>query len=306
MKIAIIGAAGSVGSCVAFNIAAQGLADEILMIGGSRQNHLQHHAMDISTGVSCLDVKVYPGGYEDLGGSEIVINTAGVSQGLIADRMEMLPKNIPLVRDIAQHIRRHCPEAIVINACNPIDPLNYAMYLAGDLDPNQLIGYSLNDSLRFRELVAAAKGVEVSRVGGTVIGEHGSTQVLLFSSARIDGKPVTFETAEKERIRRTVPTILRTYEELQTGRTAGWTCAVGVANLVRAIVEDAGKVFPCSVMLDGQYGCRNLSMGVPVIVGRGGVSQILEWQLAADEEEGLAVTTQTLRAATRIVEAELA
>ncbi|MBE0597596.1 MAG: hypothetical protein IH614_10025 [Desulfuromonadales bacterium] len=302
MKVAIIGAAGSVGSCVAFNIAAQRLADEILLIGGSRQNFLQHHAMDISTAVSALDVAVYPGDYADLAGSDIVINTAGVAQGLIADRMEMLPKNIPLVRHIACHIQRYCPEAVVINACNPIDPLTYAMYLAGDFDPKKLIGYSYNDSVRFRELVAAAKGVRVSQVEATVIGEHGRTQVLLFSSVRIDGRPVDFTLEEKERIRQTVPTILHRYESLQTGRTAGWTCATGIAALVRAMVEDRGELFPSSVMLDGQYGCSNLAMGVPVRIGRQGVREILQWELAADEQEGLAVTTALLRSAARTVE----
>ena len=197
MKITIIGAAGSVGAPAAFYLASQGLADEILMIGGKRQNVLEQHAMDISTAVSSLDIPVRFGSYEDMGGSDIVINAAGVPQGLIADRMEMLPKNIPLIRDIALNIRKYCPDAIVITATNPIDPLNYATFIASGMDRLKLIGYSINDTFRFREMLAAELEVKVSQVDGLVLGEHGSTQVLLFSTAKVDNRPVSLDEAAK-------------------------------------------------------------------------------------------------------------
>jgi malate dehydrogenase len=304
MKVTIIGAAGSVGAPVAFYVAASGLADEIVMID-MRQNVLQQHAMDISTAVSALDVSVRAGAYADLTGSAVVINAAGVQQGLITDRMEMLPMNIPLVRDVALQIKRYCPSAFVITATNPADPLNYAAWRAGGFDRHQLIGYSLNDSFRFREMVARAKGVKVSQVQATVLGEHGSTQVLLFSSVRIDGLPVSFGEQEKEDIRAEVPNILRRYEELQSGRTAGWTCAIGVAAVTRAILQDAGEVFPCSVVLDGEYGQRGLSMSVPVVLGKKGVQEILEWELAPDEQVGLKRTADVLKAAAEIVDENL-
>ena len=305
MKITVIGAAGSVGAPAAFYLAAQGLADEILMIGGTRQNVLQQHAMDISTAVSDLDILVRAGGYEDMGGSDIVINTAGVSQGLIADRMEMLPKNIPLIQDIAGKIKTYCPEAIVITATNPVDPLNYATYLAGGLDRRQCIGYSINDSFRFREMLAAELKVKVSRVDGLVIGEHGSTQVLLFSSARVDGQRVTLDEAAKQRIRSQVPLILKRYEELKSGRTAGWTCAIGLARIVGAIVENDGVIIPCSVILDGEYDLSGLSMSVPVMLGKTGVRKIMQYELADEEKEGLKVTVDTLKAAAGVVRKQL-
>ncbi|MGD9368674.1 MAG: malate dehydrogenase [Desulfobacteraceae bacterium] len=305
MKIAIVGAAGSVGSPAAFYIAAQGLADEILMIGGKKQNVLKQHAMDLSTAVSALDIKVRAGGYEDLPGSDIVINAAGVAQGLIKDRMEVLPKNIPLIKGIAEQIRQHCPEAIVITATNPVGPLNYTTYLAGGFERKQLIGYSINDSFRLREMIARAFNVKVSQVEGTVIGEHGPTQVLLFSSVKIDGQPVTVGEEIKESIRAEVPNILKRYEEFQAGRTAGWTCAIGLAAFVRAIVHDTGEVLPCSLLLDGEYGQKNLSMSVPARIGREGVKEILEWDLAPDEVEGLKISTEKLTAAMKLVEKEL-
>lgn len=305
MKVTIIGAAGSVGSPAAFYIAALGLVDEVLMIGGKRQNVLKQHAMDLSTAVSAQNIFVRAGGYEDMTGSDIVINTAGVAQGLIKDRMEMLPMNIPLIKGIAEQIKKYCPEAIIITASNPVGPLNYATYLAGGFDRKQLIGYSINDSFRLREMIAHAYGIKVSQVDGTVIGEHGATQVMLFSSVTIDGQPIEVSEHVKQSIRAEGPNILKRYEELQAGRTAGWTCAIGLAAFVKAIVNDTGELLPCSLVLDGEYGQKNLSMSVPARIGRSGAKEILEWDLAPDEQEGLKKSTDTLKAAMMVVEEKL-
>lgn len=302
MKITVVGAAGSVGAPAVFYLAAKGLADEILMIGGKRQNVLKQHAMDISTAVSAKDIVIRAGDYGDMAGSDIVINAAGAPQGLIADRMEMLPKNIELIKQIAAHVKQYCPDAFVITATNPVDPLNYAMYLTGGFDRRKLIGYSINDSFRFREMLASAYGAKVSQVDGLVIGEHGSTQVLLFSTAAIDGQKVAVDEKIKADIRSEVPNILKRYEEFQAGRTAGWTCAVGLEIITRAIKENSGAVIPCSVVLDGEYGLKGLSMSVPVKLGTDGVAEILEYELASDEQEGLKKTVETLKSAARIVD----
>ena len=305
MKITVIGAAGSVGAPAVFYLAANKLADEFLMIGGKRQNVLEQHAIDISTAVSSRDIIIRAGDYSDMAGTDIVINAAGAPQGLIADRMEMLPKNIELVRHISGKIKRYCPDAFIITATNPVDPLNYATFLAGGFDRNKLIGYSINDSFRFREFLAKAYSVKVSQVDGTVIGEHGSTQVLLFSTASIDGKKVDVSEEIKEKIRSEIPNILKRLEELQSGRTAGWTCAIGLEKIVRAIKEGTGEAIPCSVMLDGEYGVSGISMSVPVKLGKDGVLEILEYDLAPDEIEGVKKTVATLKSAARIVEENL-
>ena len=304
MKVTVIGAAGSVGAPVAFYIAASGLVDELVLID-MRPNVVQQHALDMSTAVSALNISVKAGDFADLVGSDVVINSAGMPQGLIADRMEMLPKNIPLVRDTALKIKEFCPGAIILTATNPVDPLNYATYLASGFDRKRVLGYSVNDSFRFRELVARAKGVKVSQVQATVVGEHGSTQVPLFSSARVDGKQVFFTDKEKREILGEIPNILRRFEELQAGRTAGWTCAVGVASLIRAIRDDSGEVFPASVVLDGEYGQHGLSMSVPVKLGRSGVKEIEEWTLEPEEQAKFEKSAAAMGAAARIVDEAL-
>lgn len=304
MKISIIGAAGCIGSSTAFNIALQGLADEVVMIDiPQQQNPLLHHVIDLSDAVAAQDIAVRAGSFEDMPGSDIVINAAGVHQKLIVSRLDMLPKNLPIIRDIAQKINQFCPEAVVITSTNPVCPLNYATYL---LSPNRersrFIGFSLNDSVRFRRMVAQALGVRTSQVEGTVIGEHGDSQVLLFSSVRVKGRPVSISGEVKEKIRQQIPNVVKKFQELNAGRTAGWTSGVGMAAITRAIVEDSGATIPCSAVLDGEYGGHRLSMGVPAVIGRGGIQEVLEFPLDADEREELAHSIAVLQPAMSQVE----
>ena len=302
MKITIIGAAGSLGSCTAFNIATHGLADELVMLDLNR-NLLMNHVMDISTAALGLqNIVVRAGNEEDLFGSDIVIMAAGVPWRYISSRMELLKDNVPVIQDTAKKIKRFCPDAVVITATNPVDPLNYAMQLSSGLDRKRLIGYGYNDSIRFRIMAAKALSVTPREVDGIVIGEHGENQVLLFSSLQVNGERIPVSEDVKQNIRQEIPKILRSYESLGTGRTAGWTSAVGLTNMVSAITRDTGEVFPCSVVLDGEYGHRGLSIGVPVILGRGGVQQILEWKLAPGERMELEQAISILKAAAHSVE----
>jgi malate dehydrogenase len=257
MKITIIGAAGSVGAPTAFYIGALGLVDEIVMIGGRRENVLKQHAMDLNTALSAQDIFVRAGVFEDMAGSDIIVNAAGVAQGMIHDRMELLSGNLPLIEEIVCSIKRYSPQAFIITATNPIDALNYATLRAGGFDRKKVIGYSVNDSFRFREMLATAFNVKTSRVDALVIGEHGSTQVLLFSTARIDGRFIPVSEEIKQRIRAEVPFILKRYEELQAGRTAGWTCAIGLAAIVRAVLENRRKSFRARSYWKANMVCAN-------------------------------------------------
>ncbi len=304
MKITIIGAAGSLGACTAFNIAVHSLADEIVMID-PRQNFLTHHVTDIGAAVSGQEIQVRAGRDEDMSGSDIIIVTAGTPQQIISSRREVLPHNLPIIQGIAEKIKQFSPEAVVITATISVGAMNYAMYLCSTLDRKKLIGYTVNDSIRFRMMVAQALGVKSSQVEGTVIGEHGDSQVLLFSSIRVNGKPVSVSEEVKRDIRQQVPNLMRSHQALKTGLTSGWTSAVGLASMVRAIGKNTGEMIPCSVVLDGEYGCHGLSMTVPAILGRGGVHEILEWELASDERELLEHSINVLKADMRYIEETL-
>jgi malate dehydrogenase len=303
MKISVIGASGNIGSCAAFYIAAQGVADEIVMVDPPRPEVLKQYVSDLTTAVAHEDVLVRAGAGADMKDSDIVINAAG-SANVMKSRLEVLPQNLPIVKSICADIKRYCPGAVVIIATNPVDPLNYAMHLCSGLDRHQLIGYSANDSIRFRALMARALDVKTSRVEAFVIGEHGNSQVPLFSSVRVDGKKVDISEDVKRKVREQIAHIPVELEEerMASGRTAAWTTSVGLAALCRAIATGNARVYPCSVYLDGEYGVRNMSVSVPVVLGKAGVRDILEWELLPDEQEGLKKSIGTLEPAMRYVE----
>lgn len=303
MKITIIGASGSIGSSAAFYIASQRLADEMVLIDNPRPDAVAFHAWDINTAVTGRDILVRAGDYPDMSHSDIVIIAAG-SAKITQDRKEVLPQNLTIIQDISKKIKQYCPDAIIITATNPVDSLNYAMYRCSGLDRRKIIGYSYNDSIRFRMRLGQELGVAPSRLEAYVIGEHGESLVQLFSSVQLDGKPISFTEEMKEKMRRQVSEGQKQRDEfsLKTGRTAAWTTTVGLAEVVQAIVKNPGTVIPCSVILDGEYGCRNMSMSVPVILGRGGVKQILEWPLAPDERELLQHTIGVLKPTMEYVE----
>jgi malate dehydrogenase len=294
VKVTIIGAAGTLGSCAAFDIAIHKLADEILLID-PWENMLKAHWMDLTTAGAGQDVSVRRGTFEDMSGSDIVVVTAGAPSGVISSRSELITGNLPIIKENAEKIREYCPDAIVITETNPVDPLNYATYLVNrQAGRKKFIGYTLNDTIRFRMWAAEAVGVKPSHVQGVVIGEHGHSQVMLFSSLRVDGKPVHISEATKKRIRSLPPQTLHDYETLQPKRTAGWTSAVGTAAVINAIINDTHEVIPCSAVLEGEYGCHDMSMTVPAVIGRDGIHDIKILRLAKDEQAALENTVSVL------------
>jgi malate/lactate dehydrogenase len=305
MKITIIGAAGTLGSCVAFNIISHDLADELVMID-PWEAMLKAHWVDLSSAITGKDITLRLGSDKDMRHSDIVIMAAGAPSATISSRNELLPGNLPIIQENAEKIKTYCPQAIILTATNPVDPCNYAMYLlSSHQDRRKFIGYSLNDTLRFRRTSALALGVKDSRVSGMVIGEHDHSQVMLFSTLRLDGQPVEIDEHFENRIKQKASMTLRVLESLKPKRTTGWTSAIGMAAIIRAIAENSGSVIPCSAVLDGEYGYCGLSMGVPAILGKDGIQGIQELELSPDEVQRLEYSVQTLKPHMRFIEETL-
>ena len=282
MKITIIGAGGNIGSAAAFNIAIHNVADELVMIDSFSRDKLEQYVSDLTSAVTGLDISVRAGNDEDMRGSDIVLISAG-SANVVASRTEVLAPNLPLIQGFARKIQQFCPDTIVVIATNPVDPLNYAMYRFSGLDRKKLIGYSANDSIRFRMFLSQALNVKSSQLEATALGEHGSSQVLLFSSIKINGKPYPVSDEVKQQVRQMVadlPTVLEP-QRMKTGRTAAWTTSMGLTAVCQAIAHNTAELIPCSVLLNGEYKCRNLSMSVPVRLGKLGVLEIPELKLVA-------------------------
>jgi malate dehydrogenase len=305
MKISVIGAAGCVGSSIAFNIVRQGLADE-LMVADIRHDWLEHHAIDFyDAAVACkIDVRVSMGNYQDLSGSDIVVMAAGTgvtqgarsSGGQLTSRQHLLPDNLEIVKEWAIQIDRYCPQSVVIMVTNPADALNYASYLlSSGKERRRFIGYALNDTTRFQIALAEALSVAPSHIEATVIGEHGGSMVLLFSSVRVDGKPVSIAEDVRARIKARTADYLPHMLRLNVARTSGWLTGVGVAKMINAIVHNTGEVIPCCVVVDGEYRFKGTSISLPVALGKQGVQKIIELKLTPEEKKLLESSVATVQ-----------
>jgi malate dehydrogenase len=288
MKIGVIGAAGTLGSCAAFAILEKRLPGELWLFDVKR-NILLAHAMDLQIAASVMgEMTVHAAdGFQDLAGCDVVVNTAGAPWREISNRMELLSDSLRIARIIAGEVGKNCPQAVVINATNPVDPINLAFQLITGMERNKLIGYSINDTYRVRMYAARKLGVDATRIEALVGGEHGPNQVPFWSTMKLDGKPMATPPELREYVLGEIPKFLKEYEGLRSGRTAGWISGVGLAEMVRAIVNDTGELFPCSVILQGEYGRSGFSAGVPVRLGRTGIKEVVHLQLPADEKAQL-------------------
>ena len=296
MKISIIGAAGTVGSCTTFALALRGLADEIIMLD-EKQNILGNHAMDINTAVSGMhNISVRTGQSADLTGTDVTIVCAGIHFPGSVPLKDRLAANIPIIKNIAANLKKYCPESIILMVTNPIDTLTFVIYLTGYFDRKKLLGYNLNDSIRFRAATAKALGIGPLQVAGIAAGYHPTATVSLFSSLKVDGKPVSLDAEKKQRILDESRNYLKALDAFKADRTAGWTTAAGLAMMVEAIRDDAGVIMPCSAVLDGEYGYHDLSLGVPAVIGEAGINKILEWDLPLEERRELDAVAEKVKA----------
>jgi malate dehydrogenase len=300
MKVSIFGAAGTVGSCTAFAIVTRGLADELVLLD-TRRNVLMNHVMDMDIASRFRnDAMVIAGNDEDISGSDVVIiavsipsspNQPGLSEDSGADPREreknLMATRIPIIKEIAGKISKYCPEAVVITASNPTDTLNYIAYLTTSMDRKKFLGYNLNDSIRFRTSTAQALGIKPSRIEAFVAGIHPETQVFLSQSLKVDGKTFSMDSAMKKKVQDETGTYLKTFIAWQGGRTAGWTTASGIAEIVDAIAADSQKVMAVSVILDGEYGYRDFSLGLPAVVVKKGIYRVEELKLSPEDRAEL-------------------
>jgi malate dehydrogenase len=291
MKVSVIGGAGRLGSCAVFALAILKLAEEIVVIDVI-QNLLLGQVLDLDLSMVGHSVEVRAGNYEDMAGSDVVIMTATPFPQPAATRLEDLKRNIPVVCDVSSKISKFCPEAIVIMVTNPIDSLNYATFLNSHFDRKKVIGYNLNDSLRFRMSIAKSLVIKSTEVEGLAIGEHGGTLALLFSSMRVGGKAVPVSEELKQLVRLETPNILKTHSGYKLGRPMAFASAAGLAEMVRSIKENSKLITSCSVVLEGEYGYN-------------GVHQILEWKLPPDEREELEKAAASLKTNAKIVRQEI-
>ena len=282
-KATVVGV-GNLGSCIAYELAARGIVDQVVLIDIYREL-AEGNAEDISQAMAFRsNVEVTPGDYEDADGSQVVIVTAGKPRTPdMKSRMDLLKVNLRIIESVASDIKKIRGEPVVVTLTNPVDVMNYVMWKRTGFDRRKVIGSAgMLDSARFRKALSRKLSVPVLDVEAYVIGEHGDNQVPVFSKVTVKGERRIFSDEERkeiaEEIRQSALNVIS-----KKGGTV-YAPASNTVNMIRMIVEDVSGLAVSSVVLDGEYGLRNISIGVPVELSRRGVKRILEWEIDEDEK----------------------
>jgi len=285
-KVSIIGAAGTVGAAAGYNIALEGIADELVFVDIPDQEDVTvGQAADTNHGIAYdSNTEVRQGTYEDTAGSDVVVITAGLPRQPGDTRLDLADDNAPIMEDIQSSLAEHNDDFITVTTSNPVDLLNRHLYESGDRPREHVVGFGGRlDSARFRYVLADRLGVPVRNVEATILGEHGDAQVPVFSKVRVDGRDPDFSDAEREEILEDLQ--VSAMDVIERKGATEWGPARGVAHTVDAILNDTGEVLPCSVPLDGEFGYSGVGFGVPAKLGSGGVEEIIEWELTEFERD---------------------
>ncbi len=301
MKIAIVGGAGRVGSNAAFALQAWGLGRELALIDVNQQG-AAGEALDLMHGSAFTkSQKIYGAGFEALEGSDLVVITAGLRRQPDEPRLALINRNVELFQGITEHIRQaalpaHC---VVLVVTNPVDVLTRVAVDQCGLPPSQVIGLgTVLDTLRFRSLLAEHFQVDATQMEALILGEHGASMVPVWSTATVNGVPLTslanynqtVVTALFERAKGSGAEVIR----LKGG--AGYAVGIAIAEVVRAVVDDAKAVLPVSSLQQGLYGVKDVCLSVATVVGRGGAEQLIDMELWPKEEAGIQRSAQELAA----------
>jgi malate dehydrogenase len=285
-KITVIGA-GNVGATAAQRIAEKALADVVLIdiVEGIPQGK----ALDLAQAapIEKHDAQLIgANSYELSAGSDIVIITAGIPRKPGMSRDDLLATNKRIVKAVTEQVARFSPDAVLIVVSNPLDAMCHVAYEASGFPKNRVLGMAgVLDAARFRAFIAMELKVSVENIHAFVLGGHGDTMVPLPRYTTVAGIPIT-ELMPPARIEELVTRTRNGGAEivglLKTG-SAYYAPASAAVEMAEAILKDRKKILPCAAYLDGEYGIKGLFVGVPVKLGAGGIEQIIEIKLAAEE-----------------------
>ena len=299
-KIALIGA-GQIGGTLALLSAQKELGDIVLV--DLFEGVAKGKALDLqeTRGVTKFDVNLSGAGttdYSVIQGADVCIVTAGVPRKPGMSREDLLKVNLDAIGKVAAGIKQHAPKAFVIVITNPLDAMVYAMFKGTGFPKNQVIGMAgVLDTARFQYFVGEAAGVSPQDVTALVLGGHGDDMVPLLRYSSAGGVPLT-KLLDKAKLDAIVDRTRKGGGEivnlLGTG-SAFYAPAVSAVSMAEAYLKDKKRVLPASAYLDGEYGVKGLFVGVPVIVGAGGVERVLEVDLNADEKAALEKSVVSVR-----------
>lgn len=305
MKVTVVGA-GAVGASCAEYIAIKDFASEVVLVD-IKEGVAEGKAMDLmqTASLNGFDTKIVgsTNDYSKTADSDIAVITSGIPRKPGMTREELIGINAGIVKSVTDNLLAHSPNAIIIVVSNPMDTMTYLVHKATNLPKNRIIGMGgALDSARFKYRLAEALGAPISDVDGMVIGGHSDTGMIpLTRLATRNSVPVS-EFISEERLDQVMEDTKvggATLTKL-LGTSAWYAPGAAVSAMVQAIACDQKKMFPCSALLEGEYGLNDISIGVPVIIGKNGIEQIVEIELSGEEKAKL---TSSAEAVTKTNEA---
>ena len=302
-RVAIVGL-GNVGASFAYALLLSGLAAEIVLID---VNHAkaEGEAMDLNHAVPFTKpTRIWAGTYEDCAGAAVTVIAAGANQKPGETRLDLVHKNAKIFSAIVPEVVKNNPNGILLIATNPVDVLTYVSYKLSGLEPHRVIGSgTILDTARFRYLLSQHFGVDARSVHGFIIGEHGDTEVPVWSMANIAGMrladycaahDVTCDQKDLDEIFR--QTRDAAYEIIQRKGATYYAVAAGLMRIVEAILRDQSTVLSVSSLVEGQFGLKDVCLSLPTVVSNRGIERVLQLVLSNDERVLLEKSASVLKA----------
>lgn len=300
MKITVIGA-GNVGASVALHLSLKELAQELIIVD-ILEGIPQGKGLDMweSAPVEGFDTRVTgTNNYADTANSDIVVITAGLPRQPGMSRDDLLFKNVEIVKSVTSQVVKDSPNAIIIVVSNPLDVMTYVAYKVSGFPSHRVFGMAgVLDTARFRSFIALELNVSVEDIQSMVLGGHGDDMVPLPSYTSVSGIPLT-QLMDKPIIDRLVDRARKGGGEivnlLKTG-SAYYAPSSSVVQMVESVVKDKHRILPCSAYLTGEFGLKDVYVGVPVKLGKNGVEKIVEIKLTDEERAALHKSAESVKA----------
>jgi malate dehydrogenase len=299
-KIGLIGA-GNIGGELARLCANEELGDVVLFDIPAKESFARGKALDLEQNSAVLgyDASIHgTSSWADLEGADVLIITAGIPRKPGQSRDDLVATNLPIIRDVATNAKKVCPGAFVIVISNPLDAMVYEYKRVVGAPKGLVVGMAgVLDSARFQLFLAREAGVSVRDVRAMVLGGHGDDMVPVLSMTTVHGVPVSALIA-KEKLDKIVDRTRKGGGEIVNlmGTSAYYAPASSAVSMARAFLRDQKRLLACAAYLEGEYGYRDLFMGVPVVLGGKGVEKIVEIPLSEDETAMLAKSAKSVQA----------
>ena len=304
-KVSIVGM-GSVGTAIAYACLIRGSAGALALYDVNAKK-VQAEVLDLNHGSQFVPNCIVTGSdsIEVTAGSSIIVVTAGAKQKPGQSRLDLAATNVAMARSLTPQLLEHSPDAVVVFVTNPVDLVAYAGARAVDVPSGRVFGSgTVLDSSRFRYLIARRAGVDVGNVHGFIVGEHGDSEIPLWSSVSIGGVPAAewradgvtvFDESARAAIGSGV--VNAAYEIIEGKGATNLAIGLSSARIIEAVLGDQHRVLPISTVQQGAYQLTDVALSLPTVVSRAGAGRVLEVPLAVDELLGLQASARTLREA---------